>query len=985
MNVQSVLNEHKSHFLRFSLVGGASTILNYLLFYILYQFLDVFYLVSSGAGYIGGVVFGFYFNKVFTFKSRSDDYYEEGIVYFALYTASLLIGLALLRILVLIGIPILTANVIVIGFTTITNYLGSKYFVFNTIDWSELIDYYQYKYRHLLTYILIGVGSLFVEIIVISGLGHVSPYRWSNMGVGFISGMILAYVLNAWYNFDVPDNRNLRSFQMFVIISTFAFFLNILLIQYLFQPFVGSILGQITGIQVQQFMQEYSLTRFASAATIFLISYSFHIRYTFDTKEVGLAVYLSKTEDVHEINSTVNTQPDFIHLDLVDKSYNKNADPVDLGVVEDVKSVYPNTKRMAHIMSENPLMWMKKLHDDVDSLIFHPEGDIAELIEFCRENGCESGLCISYDAQIESFEKYLDDVDIVQVLGIERPGVSGQGMASESLATVAHLQKLKQNRYDFDVCFDGGVKRSNVDKIDAKYVVSASAVLKAQNPKRALYDLKTNARHYTDMSEDFKRHLEKGIRSTINSLGFVTSGTVVGSFVEDGDLNRISDVDIVVITDELTETKYESIVDEFEALSDQIKVDYGYDVILNTTFGPLKFDHQNDLVLHVMVYSEERHKYHCQRSPFTCLAWQTSDMYYKRPMTEIYKVSTLQPNHFFEKRRSITDYLSDLNGETVSYREYEFDDDGPHMVEKKKDMTDKDRFEFSYHIMKFSMTNFLKLYHKTNEHYSVSDMLDQYFSVFPKNKNKHTSHFLTLQEMKYSNEFPDWNDSQEEAIQAFLEDFESQFQDYFSDATSLYLLRHAKTDENNDGTLLGQRRDPEVCDGFDLPELPNGIARLYSSPLQRSYQTAATLKSHLGLSELVVDDRLSEIDYGKAEGLNYEELKREYPEIVDAWSEGEDLRFPDGENTQDVWNRVDDFLKTIKYGDEDAAVVTHNVVLRCILGLQYNVPMSKWHKIVVPHTEPFELVIAENDNMYINLTESQIETCFQNIEFRDTQ
>jgi len=94
----------------------------------LYQFLDVFYLVSSGAGYIGGVVFGFYFNKVFTFKSRSDDYYEEGIVYFALYTASLLIGLALLRILVLIGIPILTANVIVIGFTTITNYLGSKYF-----------------------------------------------------------------------------------------------------------------------------------------------------------------------------------------------------------------------------------------------------------------------------------------------------------------------------------------------------------------------------------------------------------------------------------------------------------------------------------------------------------------------------------------------------------------------------------------------------------------------------------------------------------------------------------------------------------------------------------------------------------------------------------------------------------------------------------------------------------------------------------------
>jgi len=984
MAINNVIEEHKVHFIKFCLVGGIATILNYAVFFVLYRYFDVFYIASSGIGYIVGVVFGFYFNKVFTFESGSDDYYQEGGVYLALYLASLFIGLALLRTLVSVGVPVLSANVLVIGFTTVTNYLGSKYLVFNSNDWLETIDYYRYKYYNLITYVLIGVGSLFIEILVISGMSSVSPNPWANIGVGFVCGMTFSYVLNAWYNFDEPENRNVRTFEIFAAISLFAFLLNIFLIQYVFQPFLGNLLRELAGAQVQQFVQEYSLMRFASAATVFLISYSFHIRYTFDTKEVGLAVYLSETEDVHLINSTVNTRPDFVHLDLVDKSYNRDADPVDLGIVEDVKSIYPDTPCMAHIMSETPLKWMKQLHDDVDSLIFHPEGDIDELITFCRKNECRPGLCISYDTQVESFEGYFDDLDIIQVLGIERPGVSGQGMAPESLATVARLQELKRDGYDFDVCFDGGVKRSNVDKIDAKYVVSASAVLKAQNPKRALYDLKTNARHYTDMSEDFKRHLEKGIRSTFDSLEFVTSGTVVGSFVEDGDLNRISDVDIVVIVDELTETKYESIVAEFEALSDQIKVDYGYDVMLNTTFGPLKFDHQNDLVLHVMVYSEERHKYHCQRSPFTCLAWQTSDMHSKRPMTEIYKVPTLQPNHFFEKRRSITDYLSDLNGETVSYREYEFDD-GPQMVEKKKNMTDKDRFEFSYHIMKFSMTNFLKLYHKTNEHHSVSDMVDQYFSVFPKRKDEHTAHFLTLQEMKYSDEFPDWNDSHEEAIQSFLEDFESQFRDYFSDATSVYLLRHAKTDENDDETFLGQRRDPEVSEGFDLPELPDGIARLYSSPLQRSRQTATALKSQLKLSELVVDDRLSEIDYGKAEGLNYEELKDKYPEVVDRWSEGEDPRFPDGENTQEVWNRVDDFLEDIEYGDKDAVVVTHNVVLRCILGSQYDVPMSKWHEILVPHTEPFELLIAENENAYINLTEDQIETCFQNIEFRDSQ
>jgi broad specificity phosphatase PhoE/predicted nucleotidyltransferase len=486
------------------------------------------------------------------------------------------------------------------------------------------------------------------------------------------------------------------------------------------------------------------------------------------------------------------------------------------------------------------------------------------------------------------------------------------------------------------------------------------------------------------MSEDFRQHLKKGIRSAITSQEFITSGTIVGSFAEDGSVSEVSDIDIVVIVDELTETKYESVVAEFNELGGQIKLDYGYEVALNTTFGPLKFDHQHDLVLHVMVYSEDRHRHHCGRSPFTCLAWQTSDTFFKRPMTEIYKVPMLQPNHFFEKRRSIADYLSDLNGETISYREYEFDD-GPQMVRKEKEMTDKDRFEFSYHIMKFTMRNFLKLYYRTNEHYDLSETVDRYFSIFPERADEHTAHLLSLHEMKTSGDFAAWRDTHEEAIRTFLEDFEAQFKEYFDDATSVYVLRHAETDENDGETFLGQRRDPGIRDDVEVQSLPGEVGRLYSSPLKRSYQTASVIKSRLGLSEQVVDDRLSEIDYGKAEGLTYDELEEEYPEIVDGWSRAQDPRFPDGENTQDVWNRVAKFLESIEYGDEDTAVVTHNVVLRCILGSQYHVPMSEWYEIVVPHTEPFELLVAENGQTYINLTEEQVETCFQNVEFRDGQ
>jgi broad specificity phosphatase PhoE/pentose-5-phosphate-3-epimerase/putative flippase GtrA len=968
MAYRDILNNHKIKFFRFCLIGGVATILNYSSFFILYQLFDVHYIISSGTGYIIGVIFGFYFNKVYTFESRSSDYRPEILRYFGLYGASLVMGLALLRGLVQLGIPVLPANVLVIGFTTVTNYLGSRYLVFSSIDFWELLDYYRYRFRYLSRYTVIGVGSLVLEVAIISLLGYASSYQWLNTVFGFSVGMMFSYVLNASFNFDVPENKNIRTFEIFAIISTFAFVLNLILIQFL----------------SQQFSYGYSVTRFFSAGCIFLLSYGLHTRYTFDTKQVGLAVYLSEAEDVQNIESKVKTNPDFIHLDLVDETYNENADPVDLDVIEEVKQVYPDTKRMVHIMSEDPMQWMEKLHDDVHSIVFHPEeDDIDALVDYCRSNDCDPGLCISYNTTIESIEEQLDDLDIVQVLGIERPGVSGQGMASEALETVERLSSMKRDGYEFDVCFDGGVKRSNVHKISADLVVSASAVLKAQNPKKALYDLKTNSRYYSDMDQDFKRHLKKGIKNCLTSLDFVESGTLVGSFTERETLDEISDVDIVVIVDELTEEKFESVIDQFEQLKHQVEVDYGYEVKLNTTFGPLKFDEEGDLVFHVMVYDEQRHRDHCLRSPFTCLAWQHSDDYFKKPMSEIAKVPTLQPNYFFTMRRSISDYLSDLNNDTLSYREYEFDD-GVEMVRREMEMTDRDRFEFAYHIMKFSMLNFLKLYHQENEHYGLDELVDQYTSIFPRRADEHAETLFELRDMKDTNEYPEWTETHSQAIRTFLEDFESQFREYFANATSVSLLRHAETVQNGNGEFLGQRRDPGIQDQIELPESLDGVEKIYSSPLSRSYQTARTLLDEYGLDEVTIDDRLSEIDYGEADGMTYEELERAYPHVVDQWADHEDPRFPGGENTRDVLTRIESFLEEIESDDADAAVVTHNVVLRCILGSEYDIPMWKWHEIVVPHNEPMELLFAENGNRYINLTEEQRGACFQNVEFKNT-
>ena len=62
-----------------------------------------------------------------------------------------------------------------------------------------------------------------------------------------------------------------------------------------------------------------------------------------------------------------------------------------------------------------------------------------------------------------------------------------------------------------------------------------------------------------------------------------------------------------------------------------------------------------------------------------------------------------------------------------------------------------------------------------------------------------------------------------------------------------------------------------------------------------------------GFDNFTESELLSEIDYGKAEGMLFDEFKENYSEIVRKWSEKEDPRFPEGENNYDVSLRVENF------------------------------------------------------------------------------
>jgi len=957
-------------FTKFCFVGGIATIVNLTIFYALYRYLNIDYNFASALGYICGVFIGFIFNKKFTFHSKSKSYTLEITKYFIIYFCSLVIGLIILNIAVRQDIPVVMANLLMLAFTTIMNYFGSKFFVFSANKTYKNLNFLIYRYRYLINYILIGLSSIILEIVIIQLAIKIINIKLVCIALGFISGVILSFWLNAKINFNVPKEKNLRTFRIFFTISIFSFYLNLLIMNFL---------------QSNPLFSNYSISRLFTSACVFMVSYTLHRRFTFvDIKEVGVAIYLNESENIKEIKSKVMDFPDFIHIDLIDASFNNEAQKVNIKIASEIREEWPNHIRMIHIMSKHPSFWIKKLHNYVDFIIFHAEieENIPKIIKLCKHYNKKVGLSIFYNTPIEKIKKYLEDIDIVQVLGIQEPGRSSQHMIVESIQKIEELNSFKK-KYNFDIGFDGGVKLTNIHKIKTKYVTSASTILKSDNAIKALYNLKTSSRYYYDRPTVLKEFIKKKIFGVLEKFNFIISATLVGSFVDKDSIEGISDIDIVIILDKLRESKYKQIINV--KLKEILLSDYDLEVVINDTFGPLKYTlREGQIVFHIMIYDILEHIRHVINSPFTCLDWERSDEFIKSPMSSIYNVRALYPYHFFNARRGIKDYCSDLALGKTSFKKYKFTKNGYVLEKKHKKMVDRDKIEFGYHVMKFIMINFLKFYYKQNKTYEEGVLTKKYFEIFPLKGTSYSSFFRHLYNSKKNNIIK-WRREDSDNLMLFVKDFEHQFNENFiKKSTKIYFLRHFQTNTFA-SSFLGQRGDPPIIppDRERINKInaylkDKKITHIISSPLTRCVQTIERIKDQIKIKQLVLDDSLKEIDYGLVEGKDYGFLKENYATMIKKWERGEDPKFPGGENYQNVLDRIETFFNNVKDAPENYLVCTHNVVLRCIIGSLTKTKREDWHKLFIPFAEPIE-VIVNNKTRYLNLSKELEEEIFKNL------
>ena len=154
----------------------------------------------------------------------------------------------------------------------------------------------------------------------------------------------------------------------------------------------------------------------------------------------------------------------------------------------------------------------------------------------------------------------------------------------------------------------------------------------------------------------------------------------------------------------------------------------------------------------------------------------------------------------------------------------------------------------------------------------------------------------------------------------------------------LILLRHLKSQWNLENRFTGWTDVPLSKEGVEnAKEVSEKLAgvkidKVYTSPLIRNRETTSLILENLGKKDapIVINKALDERNYGALQGLNKDEVKKQYgEEQVKLWRRSWDQAPPEGESLKDVYERAGSFFKEyiekdLESGRDILVVASHN-------------------------------------------------------------
>jgi len=173
--------------------------------------------------------------------------------------------------------------------------------------------------------------------------------------------------------------------------------------------------------------------------------------------------------------------------------------------------------------------------------------------------------------------------------------------------------------------------------------------------------------------------------------------------------------------------------------------------------------------------------------------------------------------------------------------------------------------------------------------------------------------------------------------------------------TRLFLVRHGETMANREYRYIGTRDEPlselGQSQAIQLAEalsvLP--IAEVYSSPLQRAYDTALSIAARHRLEVQRIDE-LRECDFGTWEGLSRVEVLESSPEDsqrLREWEQNTSVAPPGGESFEALHQRVCIAVDRLAQVHPDQAIVlvSHVGPIKVLLSAALGASLSSAFRI----------------------------------------
>lgn len=176
----------------------------------------------------------------------------------------------------------------------------------------------------------------------------------------------------------------------------------------------------------------------------------------------------------------------------------------------------------------------------------------------------------------------------------------------------------------------------------------------------------------------------------------------------------------------------------------------------------------------------------------------------------------------------------------------------------------------------------------------------------------------------------------------------------------ILLVRHGETEMNVEGRLQGRSQASLTEAGRSFAqdtarvisrEVGKGDCVVFTSPLTRALETTEIISAELsGQKKTVTDERISEVDFGKWDGLTYDEIDAVWPGARDAGAPGEwYFKAPEGESFDACRIRLARFLADLTNAPhEHKIIVSHGLAGRVLRGIHADLPKADTMSLPVP-------------------------------------